>query len=54
VDANVSLLSDEGMREALEQERVELEGTSSALSESIARAYQARIADLGDISGNSA
>jgi methenyltetrahydrofolate cyclohydrolase len=52
VDANVSLLSDEGMRVALEQERVELEGTSLARSESIARAYQARIEDLSDIPAN--
>jgi methenyltetrahydrofolate cyclohydrolase len=54
VVANVPLLSDEGMRVALEQERVELERTSLERSESIARAYQARIADLGDIPGNSA
>jgi formiminotetrahydrofolate cyclodeaminase len=54
VDANVSLLSDEGMRVALEQERVELERTSLARSESIARAYQARIEDLSDTSSNSA
>jgi formiminotetrahydrofolate cyclodeaminase len=54
VVANVPLLSDEGMRGALERERVELECLSLARSESIARAYQARIADLGDIPGNSA
>ena len=54
VDANLPLLSDEGMRVALERERAELGGISLARSESIARAYQARIADLGDIPGNSA
>ncbi|MGD0646663.1 MAG: cyclodeaminase/cyclohydrolase family protein [Acidobacteriaceae bacterium] len=54
VDANVSLLSDEGTRAALERERVELERISLERSESIARAYQGRIADFGDIPGNSA
>ena len=55
VVANVFLLSDEGMRAALQQERIELERTSCALHESIARAYQARTAEeLSDISANSA
>jgi methenyltetrahydrofolate cyclohydrolase len=54
VDANVPLLSDEGMRVSLKQERAELGGCSGERSESITRAYRARIADLGDIAGNSA
>jgi formiminotetrahydrofolate cyclodeaminase len=55
VVANVFLLSDEGMRAALQQERIELERSSCALHESIARAYQARTAEeLSDISANSA
>jgi methenyltetrahydrofolate cyclohydrolase len=54
VDANVVLLSDEETRAALQQERIELERSCCVLSESIGRAYQARIADLGDIPGNSA
>jgi methenyltetrahydrofolate cyclohydrolase len=54
VDANVFLLSDEETRAALQQKRIELERSSCALSESIARAYRARIADLGEIPGNSA
>ncbi|HSY35239.1 MAG TPA: cyclodeaminase/cyclohydrolase family protein [Acidobacteriaceae bacterium] len=54
VDANVSLLSDEGLRVALGQERVELGEISLARSEAIGLAYRARIAGLGDIPGNSA
>jgi len=53
VVANVPLLSDEETRAALQQERIELEQSSCVLGESIARAYQARIEDLGDISSNS-
>jgi len=54
VVANVSLLSDEGTRAELQAERIEMERSSTALGESIARAYRARISNLGDITGNSA
>jgi methenyltetrahydrofolate cyclohydrolase len=54
VDANLPLLSDEGVRLALEQERVELGAVSGERNELIGRAYQARIANLADIPGNSA
>jgi formiminotetrahydrofolate cyclodeaminase len=53
VVANVSLLSDEGTRAELQAERIEMERSSTALSESIARAYQARISNPGDMTGNS-
>jgi methenyltetrahydrofolate cyclohydrolase len=54
VDANIPLLSDQEVRLALEQERVELERISSQRGESVAQAYRARIADVGDIPGISA
>lgn len=48
VDANVLLLSDEQMRGELQEKRVELERSACGLSESIGRAYRARMEDSGD------
>lgn len=53
VVANAPLITEDGVREGLLQERVELERSSVELSESIARAYQARLDSFSDISGDS-
>ncbi len=53
VVANAPLITEDGVREGLLQERVELERSSVELSESIARAYQARLDNFSDISGDS-
>jgi len=49
VVANVSLLSNEGLRIDLEKERVELERFSVERGESIGRAYRARLYDSKDV-----
>ncbi len=54
VSANAPLIAEDGMRQGLLQEKVDLERSSVELSESIARAYRARLSDSGEISGESA
>ncbi len=54
VSANAPLITEDGVRERLLQEKVELERTSVERNESIARAYQGRLGDLSDIAGVSA
>jgi formiminotetrahydrofolate cyclodeaminase len=49
VIANVSLLSNEGLRADLEMERMELEQLSIECGESVGRAYQARLSDSKDV-----
>lgn len=54
VSANGPLITEDGVREGLLQKKGELERSSVELNESIARAYQARLSDSGEISGKSA
>ena len=51
VKANVSLLTDAGVRAEIEGDLLELERLSSARSESVTRAYEARMADSKDFAG---